>query len=123
MSTRLSGAVITLSNRPNKRAGSPGLCCGLVSSCKRPLPKRRRPKATEIVLPFAKDLKISFIDDVRDTGAVAARILRDPDKHHAKTYELTGTQSTYEEFAKVFSEVLGKPVTYVEASLEAAEAG
>jgi uncharacterized protein YbjT (DUF2867 family) len=35
----------------------------------------------------------------------------------------TGAQSTYEEFAKVFSEVLGKPVTYVGATLEAAEAG
>jgi NAD(P)H dehydrogenase (quinone) len=75
----------------------------------------------KIVLPFAKDLKISFID-VRDTGAVAARILRGPDKHHGRTYELSGTQSSYEEFAKVFSEVLGKPVTYVGASLEAAEA-
>jgi uncharacterized protein YbjT (DUF2867 family) len=76
----------------------------------------------KMVLPFAKDLKISFVD-VRDTGAMAARILCDPDKHHGKTYEFTGTQSTYEEFAKVFSEVLGKPITYVGASLYSAEAG
>lgn len=75
----------------------------------------------KIVMPFAEDLKLPFID-VRDTGAVAARILRDADKHVGKTYEFTGTQSTYGEFAQVFSEVLGKPVTYIAAPLEAAEA-
>jgi uncharacterized protein YbjT (DUF2867 family) len=76
----------------------------------------------KMILPFAKDLKISFVD-VRDTAAVAARILNNPSRHHGKVYEFTGAQSTYEDFAKVFSEVLGKPVTYIGASLEAAEAG
>jgi uncharacterized protein YbjT (DUF2867 family) len=75
----------------------------------------------KMVLPFAKDLKVSFID-VRDTAAVAARILKDPAKHNGKVYEFSGAQTTYEDFAKVFSEVLGKPVTYVAASHEAAEA-
>jgi uncharacterized protein YbjT (DUF2867 family) len=76
----------------------------------------------KMVLPFPKDLKISFID-VRDTAAVAARILMNPEKHAGKVYDFTGVQTTYEDFAKVLSEVLGKPVTYVGASLEAAEAG
>ncbi len=76
----------------------------------------------KMVLPFPKDLKISFID-VRDTAAVAARILLDPDKHAGKVYDFTGVQTTYEDFAKVMSEVLGQPVSYVGASLEAAEAG
>ena len=76
----------------------------------------------KMVLPFAKDLKLPFVD-VRDTGAVAARILQAPEKHIGKTYEFTGAQSNYEEFAEVFSEVLGKPITYVAAPLEAAEAG
>src|SRR5262245_8528193 len=76
----------------------------------------------KMILPFPKDLKISFID-VRDTAAVAARILMDPAKHAGKVYDFTGTQTTYEDFAKDISDVLGKPVTYIGASLEAAEAG
>jgi uncharacterized protein YbjT (DUF2867 family) len=74
----------------------------------------------KMVMPFAKDLKLPFID-VRDTGAVAARILQKPDKHVGKTYEFTGAQSTYGEFAQVFAEVLGKQIIYIPASLEAAE--
>jgi uncharacterized protein YbjT (DUF2867 family) len=60
---------------------------------------------------------------VRDTGALAARVLRDPGKHAGKVYEFSGALTTLEEFAKVFSEVLGKPVTFVAASLEQAEKG
>jgi uncharacterized protein YbjT (DUF2867 family) len=76
----------------------------------------------KMVLPFPKDLKMSFVD-VRDTAAVAARILKDPSKHHGKVHDFTGEQTTYGEFAQVMSDVLGKPVSYVGASLEAAEAG
>lgn len=76
----------------------------------------------KVVLAYPKDLPVAFID-VRDTGAVGARILRDPGKHAGKTYEFTGARSNFEEFAKVFSQVLGKPVTYVGASLEQAEQG
>ena len=61
--------------------------------------------------------------DVRDTAAVAARILKDPSKHNGKIHDFTGEQTTYGDFANVMSEVLGKPVTYIGASLEAAEAG
>jgi uncharacterized protein YbjT (DUF2867 family) len=77
----------------------------------------------KMVLPFPKDLKISFVD-VRDTAAVAARILRDdPARHNGKVYDFTGVQSSYEEFAKVIGEVLGKPISYIGATLEQAEAG
>jgi len=71
---------------------------------------------------FAKDLSVALID-VRDTGAVAARVLRDPDRHAGKVYAFTGATTTFEAFATVFSEVLGKPVAYVELSIEQAEAG
>jgi len=74
----------------------------------------------KMVLTYPKDLPLAFVD-VRDTGAVGARILRDPAKHAGKTYAFTGVASSFGEFAKVFSEVLGKPVTYVGASLDAAE--
>jgi NAD(P)H dehydrogenase (quinone) len=77
---------------------------------------------SKMILPFPNDLKISFID-VRDTAAVAARILKDPSRHSGKVYEFTGAQTTYGSFAKDISDVIGKPVTYVGASLEAAEAG
>lgn len=76
----------------------------------------------KMVMPFPAKLPLAFID-VRDTGAVAARILRDPAKHAGKVYEFTGALTNFEEFAKVFSKVLGKPVTYVAATLEQAEQG
>ena len=77
---------------------------------------------SKIVLPFAKDLPIAFID-VRDTGAVGARILIDPAPHAGKTYEFTGALTNYGEFAGAFSQVLGRTITYVEATLEQAEQG
>jgi uncharacterized protein YbjT (DUF2867 family) len=75
-----------------------------------------------MVLAYPQDLPIAFID-VRDTGAVGARILRDPDRHAGKTYEFTGSTTTLGEFAQVFSEVLGKPVAYIGISPEQAEQG
>ena len=76
----------------------------------------------KMILPFPKDLKMSFID-VRDTAAVAARILKDPSKHNGKIHDFTGEQTTYGDFANVMSEVLGKPVTLSARRFEAAEAG
>ena len=73
----------------------------------------------KLVTAYPKDVPIAFID-VRDTGALGARVLRDPARHAGKIYEFTGVTTNYEEFAKVFSEVLGRPVVYVAASLEAA---
>jgi NAD(P)H dehydrogenase (quinone) len=75
---------------------------------------------SKMVLPFAKDLPLA-LTDVRDTGAVGARILLDPAPHAGKTYEFTGTLTNYGEFADVFSQVLGRPIAYVAASLEQAE--
>ena len=74
---------------------------------------------SKMVLPYAKDLPIAFTD-VRDTGAVGARILIDPAPHVGKTYAFTGKLTTYGEFADVFSAVLGKKITYVEATFEQA---
>jgi uncharacterized protein YbjT (DUF2867 family) len=76
----------------------------------------------KMVLAFSADLPVALVD-VRDTGAVGARIMRDPGRHAGKTYEFTGALTTFGQFAQVFSEVLGKPVTYVGASLEQAEQG
>jgi uncharacterized protein YbjT (DUF2867 family) len=73
--------------------------------------------AGKIVGAAAKDLKIAFID-VRDTGAVAARILVNPAPHAGKTYEFTGKAVTFPEFAQAFAEVLGKPVNYIPVTLE-----
>jgi len=75
---------------------------------------------SKMVLPTPKDLPIAFID-VRDTGALGARILIDPAPHAGKTYEFTGARTSYGEFAGVFSQVLGKPISYVEATLEQTE--
>jgi uncharacterized protein YbjT (DUF2867 family) len=75
----------------------------------------------KIVQPYPGDLPMAFVD-VRDTGAVGARILRDPAKHAGKIYSFTGAVTTFEAFAKDFTAVLGKPVAYVGVTIEQAEA-
>jgi uncharacterized protein YbjT (DUF2867 family) len=76
----------------------------------------------KIIQPWPKDLPVALID-VRDTGALGARVLRDPGKHAGKLYSFTGVSTTFGEFANVIGEVLGKPITYVPITLEQAEAG
>jgi uncharacterized protein YbjT (DUF2867 family) len=75
---------------------------------------------SKIVLPFAADLPLAFID-VRDTGAVGARVLLDPVPHLGKIYEFTGALSNFAEFVDVFSQVLGRRITYVAVTAEQAE--
>jgi NAD(P)H dehydrogenase (quinone) len=70
-----------------------------------------------VAFAFAKDRPAALID-VRDTGAVGARILADPAPHLGKIYEFTGKLTTYDEFADVFLQVLGRKITYVEKTLE-----
>jgi NAD(P)H dehydrogenase (quinone) len=77
---------------------------------------------SKIVLQFARDLPVALID-VRDTGAVGARILIDPAPHAGKTYEFTGKLTTYGAFAEVFSQTLGRPIAYVGITPEQAEQG
>ncbi len=74
----------------------------------------------KMVLPFSKDLPVA-LTDVRDTGAVGARILIDPTPHAGKTYEFTGKLTNYGEFADVLSQVLGRAITYVGVTPEQAE--
>ena len=75
---------------------------------------------SKIVLPFAADLPLAFID-VRDTGAVGARVVLDPAPHVGKIYEFTGAVSNFAEFADVFSQVLGRKISYVAVTAEQAE--
>ncbi len=75
----------------------------------------------KIVQPWPKDLPVALID-VRDTGAVGARVLRDPAKHAGKMYVFSGVGTTFGDFANVIGEALGKPITYVAVTLEQAEA-
>jgi uncharacterized protein YbjT (DUF2867 family) len=77
---------------------------------------------SKMVLPFAKDMPAAMID-VRDTGAVGARILIDPAPHAGKVYEFTGKLTSYGEFAEVLSQVLGRPISYVGITPEQAEQG
>lgn len=76
----------------------------------------------KIVQPWPKDLPVALID-VRDTGALGARVLRDPPKHSGKIYTFTGAATTYGQFANVIADVLGKPITYQAITLEQAEHG
>jgi uncharacterized protein YbjT (DUF2867 family) len=64
----------------------------------------------EIYLPVG-DGKTSFID-VRDIAAVAALALTTPG-HGNKIYDLTGDEALdYYEVAKIFSEILQRPIVY-----------
>jgi uncharacterized protein YbjT (DUF2867 family) len=76
----------------------------------------------KIIQPWPKDLPVALID-VRDTGALGARVLRDPGKHAGKLYSFSGVSTTFGDFANVIGEVLGKPISYVPITLEQAEAG
>jgi len=74
----------------------------------------------KLVLPFAADLPIAFID-VRDTGALGARVCVEPSVYVGKEIAFTGALSNFAGFAAAFSEAIGKPVTYVAASPEQAK--
>ena len=70
--------------------------------------------ATQSVIagPFRSG-KWTFVD-ARDVGAVGAAALLNP-AHAGRTYTVTGSESiTYEEVASRMSEVLGKPIRYVD---------
>ena len=77
---------------------------------------------SKMVMSFAKDMPVALID-VRDTGAVGARILLDPAPHAGKIYEFTGKLTSHGEFAEVFSQALGRPIAYVGITPEQAEQG
>ena len=69
----------------------------------------------EIFVP-AGDGETSFVD-ARDIGAVATTVLTESG-HANRAYDLTGPAAlTYEAVAEVFSDVLGRPITYPEPSL------
>jgi len=77
---------------------------------------------SKIVMPYAKDFRLALLD-VRDTGAIAARILIDPKPHLGKEYEFTGAMTSFGEVADVLSDVLGRKIAYVGVTPEqAAEA-
>jgi NAD(P)H dehydrogenase (quinone) len=71
----------------------------------------------KLVGTAAPNLGVAYID-VRDTGAVGARVLIDPAPHAGKTYEFTGKLVTSADFADAFSQVLSKTVGYVPVTLE-----
>src|SRR5712672_3980167 len=57
----------------------------------------------KIVQPWPKDLSVALID-VRDTGALGARVLREPGKHNGKLYTFSGVSTTFGDFAKLIGE-------------------
>lgn len=79
-------------------------------------------KAQGVFYQPAGDAKISHID-ARDIARVAVKTLTTPG-HEGKAYDLSGPQAlSYTEAAEILSRVLGKKVTYVAVTDEAAKAG
>ena len=69
----------------------------------------------EIFVPVGK-AKTNFID-VRDIGAVAAKVLIE-DGYQNQAFEITGSEAlTYEEVATLFTEILGRKIAYTNPSL------
>jgi uncharacterized protein YbjT (DUF2867 family) len=69
----------------------------------------------KIAVPVGK-ARTSFID-VRDAGAVAAKVLSEPG-HENRFYELTGGEALdYYQVADLFTEILGRKITYTDPSL------
>lgn len=69
----------------------------------------------EIFIPAGKS-RTAFID-VRDLGAVAARVLTEPG-HTSKAYVLTGRDAlNYDEVARIFTEQLGRQIHYPNPSV------
>ncbi len=69
----------------------------------------------EIFIPAGKS-RTAFID-VRDLGAIAARVLTEPG-HSNKAYILTGSEAlNYHEVAQAFTEQLGRPIRYPNPSV------
>ena len=69
----------------------------------------------EILIPVGK-ARTSFID-VRDIGAVAAKVLTEPG-HENRAYELTGGDALdYYQVADLFTGVLGRQITYRNPSI------
>lgn len=70
----------------------------------------------DIFLPAGR-AKVSFID-TRDIGEAAARVLMEPEPHVNKSYTLTGPEAvTYSEAARLFTEILGRSITYSNPSV------
>jgi uncharacterized protein YbjT (DUF2867 family) len=76
-------------------------------------------KANHAFYAAMGDAKTSLID-VRDIGAVAARILSEPEKHNGKTYELNGPEAVSNaEVAERISRITGVQVSFVDIPEEA----
>lgn len=69
----------------------------------------------DIFVPVGK-AKTAFVD-ARDLGAVAAHVLTTPG-HDNTAYDLTGSEAlTYDEVAEIFTNVLGRKITYSDPSV------
>ena len=71
----------------------------------------------KMVLAYAADLPLALID-VRDTGAVGARILLDPAPHAGKTYEFTGAATNSPRSPTCSRRCSAATITYVGSTLE-----
>lgn len=70
-------------------------------------------------LPMALDEQRLAPVDARDIAAVAATVLRDPLRHHARVYELTGPEALAPaDIADRLSAGVGRPVAHVRPTLE-----
>jgi NAD(P)H dehydrogenase (quinone) len=71
----------------------------------------RRPRGRGVIRHYVGHARLSWID-AEDIAEVAAAVLRDPGTHKGQTYRLGYDAKTYDEIAKIFTQVIGQPFSY-----------
>ncbi|MEZ5563814.1 MAG: NmrA family NAD(P)-binding protein [Gammaproteobacteria bacterium] len=69
----------------------------------------------ELYLPLGSD--VHYLIDTRDLAAATVAVMLNPKAHARKAYDLVGDIKTMPEAAQVFSDILGRPIHYTDASL------
>jgi NAD(P)H dehydrogenase (quinone) len=64
-----------------------------------------------VIRHYVGHARLSWID-AEDIAEVAAAVLRDPGAHKGQTYRLGYDAKTFDEIAKIFTQVIGQPFSY-----------
>lgn len=74
---------------------------------------QKRIRKGSLVMPFRKDKTIQFVN-TEDVGKVCASILMNNTSFTGRTFSLAADEMELQDAARIFSEVLGKPVKYAQ---------
>jgi NAD(P)H dehydrogenase (quinone) len=64
-----------------------------------------------VIRHYVGHARLSWVD-VEDIGAAAAAALLEPEKHHGQTYRMGYEAATFDDVARILTEVIGQPFRY-----------